>query len=96
MAKAVGSLQPPGCGEFAIREPDRWRICSLRTAENLPEDPSGGELRLQDLRANSPQREHRKALQIHRSVFQLQILRERIPRKFSGGHASVRPIFLRG
>ena len=34
-------MQPLGCGEFASF--GRWRICSLRIAENLPEDPSGGE-----------------------------------------------------
>ena len=38
-------------GEFASC--GRWRICSLRIAGNLPEDPSGGELGLKSLGNNS-------------------------------------------
>jgi len=62
-------------GEFAasglrgIRDIRRWRICSLRIAENLPEIPPGGELDNNSLMTLAPYRHSRMDLSGNPAAF---------------------------
>ena len=71
-----------------IREVHRWRICSLRITENCL-TKSGGNWFLK----LKPSFSAKRSEQIHRSVSQLQILRESTPRKFSVAWKATVPSF---